>query len=76
MQRAGYEIGGEQLKTRPRGYSADHPRIELLRHKSLHAGRTDVSPPWLDTARTLDEVRGSWREFRPLVEWLTAAMAT
>ncbi len=76
MKRAGYEIGGEQLKTRPRGYSADHPRIALLRHKALHAGRTDVSPPWLDSARTFDEVRSSWRAFRPLVQWLTTATAT
>ncbi|HET8994096.1 MAG TPA: DUF2461 domain-containing protein [Rhodococcus sp. (in: high G+C Gram-positive bacteria)] len=76
LTRTGYEIGGDRLKTRPRGFSADHPRIELLRHRALHAGRTDVSPPWLDSARTLDEVRGAWRAFRPLVQWLTAATAT
>ncbi|MGN5238932.1 MULTISPECIES: DUF2461 domain-containing protein [unclassified Rhodococcus (in: high G+C Gram-positive bacteria)] len=76
LTRTGYEIGGDRLKTRPRGFSADHPRIELLRHRALHAGRTDVSPPWLDSARTLDEVRGAWRSFRPLVQWLTAATAT
>ena len=39
----GYEIGGEQLKTAPRGYDRDHPRIELLRHKQLFAGRTSAS---------------------------------
>ena len=32
-------IGGDRLKTTPRGYDADHPRIELLRHKSLTVGR-------------------------------------
>ncbi|MCK0089687.1 DUF2461 domain-containing protein [Rhodococcus sp. HNM0563] len=75
LTRTGYEIGGDRLKTRPRGFSADHPRIELLRHRALHAGRTDVSPPWLDSTRTLDEVRDAWRAFRPLVQWLTAATA-
>lgn len=28
------EIHGEQLKTAPKGYSKDHPEIELLRYKS------------------------------------------
>ncbi len=31
----GWSVGGDTLKTSPRGYDADHPRIELLRHKSL-----------------------------------------
>ena len=40
LERAGFEIGGEQLKTAPRGYDADHPRIDLLRRKQLFAGRS------------------------------------
>ena len=35
LQKAGVSIGGDRLKTTPRGYDADHPRIELLRHKTL-----------------------------------------
>src|SRR5690606_18174197 len=35
----GWEIGGELLKTAPRGYDRDHPRIHLLRHKQLFVGR-------------------------------------
>ncbi|HET8915938.1 MAG TPA: DUF2461 domain-containing protein, partial [Propionibacteriaceae bacterium] len=35
LERNGWTRGGETLKTRPQGYAADHPRIELLRHKSL-----------------------------------------
>ncbi|EME61914.1 hypothetical protein G352_18957 [Rhodococcus ruber BKS 20-38] len=76
LHRAGYEIGGERLKTRPRGVAEDHPRLDLLRHKSLTAARTHPSPEWIDTLRTLDEVRTAWRDVRPLVEWLTAATAT
>ncbi|UYP19891.1 DUF2461 domain-containing protein [Rhodococcus sp. Z13] len=76
LERAGYEIGGNRLKTRPRGVDPDHPRIELMRHRSIWAGRTEVSPPWIDSPRTLDEVRSAWREFRPLVRWLTEATAT
>ncbi len=44
MQSAGWRLGGETLKTSPRGYDADHPRIELLRHKSMTSARaTDSS---------------------------------
>lgn len=70
LERAGYEIGGDRLKSRPRGVAADHPRIELLRHRSIFAGRTEVSPPWIDSTRVLDEVRTAWRDFAPLVRWL------
>src|SRR5690606_33982787 len=73
LDRAGYAIDGDRLKSRPRGVAADHPRIELMRHRSIYAGRTEVSPPWIDTPRTLDEVRAAWREFTPLVRWLEAA---
>ena len=38
LTKAGWEIGGDQLKTAPRGYPADHKRIDLLRHKQLFAG--------------------------------------
>ncbi|MGW5072982.1 DUF2461 domain-containing protein [Rhodococcus sp. NPDC004095] len=69
LEAAGFEIGGETLKTAPRGYTADHPRIELLRHKSLTAGRLFTSPGWIDSKRTLKEVRSSWDAMRPLVDW-------
>ena len=66
----GWEIGGDRLKTTPRGYPADHPRIELLRHKQLFVGRSygfeaDALGPGL-----LDRVRADWQALRPLVEWL------
>ena len=31
---AGFEIAGEQVAATPRGFARDHPRIELLRHRS------------------------------------------
>src|SRR5690606_33851921 len=30
MEKAGWEVGGDRLKTSPRGWDADHPRIDLL----------------------------------------------
>src|SRR3954470_15567823 len=40
MQAAGWELGGDRLKTAPRGFDVDHPRIELLRHKSMTLGKS------------------------------------
>src|SRR2546422_225287 len=33
LEKGGYEVGGEALRTAPRGFRPDHPRIRLLRHK-------------------------------------------
>ena len=66
----GFEISGEQLKTAPRGYDREHPRIELLRHKQLFAGRELGFEPVVHTPELLDLVRDDWRAARPLVEWL------
>jgi hypothetical protein len=35
----GHEILGDVMKRIPRGYPADHPRADLLRHRSLLAAR-------------------------------------
>ncbi|MGO4204161.1 DUF2461 domain-containing protein [Rhodococcus sp. TAF43] len=73
LESAGYDIGGDRLATRPRGVAADHPRLDLLRHRSLTAGRNYGCPDWLGTADTADEVRHAWRAMRPLVDWFADA---
>jgi len=70
----GWHISGEQLKSAPRGHAADHPRIELLRHKQLFVGRT-YGVEGLNTPDVLDRVRTDWRELRPFVDWLAARTA-
>jgi uncharacterized protein (TIGR02453 family) len=68
---AGAAIGGEVLRTRPRGVPADHPRLELLRHRTLTAEEShDHVTPWLGTPAVAEEVRAAWRRMRPLVDWL------
>ncbi|MHB1008727.1 MAG: hypothetical protein ACYC1E_05650 [Propionibacteriaceae bacterium] len=46
------------------------PRIDLLRHKSLHLSRSYGFEPVIHTAELLDAVRTDWRTCRPRVEWL------
>ena len=67
---AGFEIGGVTLATVPRGYDKEHPRIALLRHKSLHVSRSYGFEPVIHTPQLLDAVRSDWTATRPLVEWL------
>ncbi|WP_327089920.1 DUF2461 domain-containing protein [Nonomuraea sp. NBC_01738] len=70
LRAAGYTIAGDRLKTRPRGVSPDHPRLDLLRHRSLYAGQRFEPEPWVHTPEVLDRVQTAWRAFGPLVEWL------
>ena len=70
LERRGWERGGETLRTSPRGWPADHPRIGLLRHKSLVVGRSYGFEDVIHTRALLDRVRADWRAARPLVEWL------
>jgi uncharacterized protein (TIGR02453 family) len=68
----GYVIEGAALKTRPRGYPPDHPRIGLLRRKELMAVTNLGTPDWLPTPDALDHVRQMWGQLRPLAEWVVA----
>lgn len=74
LEQGGYTLGGDKLKTRPKGYPIDHPRIELLRHKSLVLSRMFGTPDWLTTPRAATEIRGSWETLRPVVEWFGAVV--
>lgn len=67
---AGWTLGGDKLKTTPRGYDADHPRIELLRHRSMALGKSYGFDPVIHTAELLERVRDDWRAARPFVEWV------
>ncbi|MGZ4464568.1 MAG: DUF2461 domain-containing protein [Nocardioides sp.] len=73
-EKDGWEVGGEKLKTSPRGYEADHPRIDLLRRKQLFVGRP-YGFDGLDDPAIADRVREDWRALRPLVEWVATHAA-
>jgi uncharacterized protein (TIGR02453 family) len=67
----GLEVSGhEVLKTAPRGYPKDHPRIELLRYKGLIAWREWPVGPWLKTKRVKDRVIEFFNASAPLDAWL------
>jgi len=69
---AGLELYGEALRTAPRGFPRDHPRAELLRHRSLVAGKR------LERGRdgaitrdaALDHARATWAACAAMNAWL------
>jgi len=68
---AGLEVTGhEVLKTAPKGYPKDHPRIELLRYKGLITWREWPAAAWLGTRRAKDRLVEFFRLSKPLNEWL------
>jgi uncharacterized protein (TIGR02453 family) len=68
---AGLEVTGHDvLKTAPKGYPRDHPRIELLRHKGLITWREWPAGAWLGTPRAKDRVVEFFRQSKPINEWL------
>lgn len=58
------------LRTAPRGFPADHPRIELLRLKRLSVGHDDPPADWMWTPEAGDIIRGRWRVVSEWCSWL------
>jgi len=69
LEKAGWEIKGDRLATKPRGYDADHPRLDLLRYRSAYASRTWPPDDTLHERGLLSRVRTAWRALRPFNEW-------
>jgi uncharacterized protein (TIGR02453 family) len=62
--------GHDRLRSAPRGYPKDHPRLDLLRHKGLIAWKEWPAAAWLGTATAKRRVVEFLRGTRPLNEWL------
>lgn len=71
LRKAKADVGGhELLKTAPRGFTPDHPRIELLRADGLTAGWVHPPAAWLSTPKAAERVAAGWRAIAPLNDWL------
>jgi uncharacterized protein (TIGR02453 family) len=69
-ERDGLEVAGDALRTAPRGYPRDHPRIALLRRKSIIAGAGLRGDGGITRDAALAHVAGCWRAAAPLNAWL------
>ncbi|HEX6548300.1 MAG TPA: DUF2461 domain-containing protein [Candidatus Dormibacteraeota bacterium] len=71
MRAEGVEVGGpDQLRGAPKGYSAEHPRIDLLRLKNVVAMRHYEVGPWIASREALERIVSGFEGVRPLREWL------
>lgn len=72
-ERRKYSIAAiDSLKTAPRGYPKDHPRIELLRRKGLIAMKEFGAPKWIHTPGAAERIRDTWTGVADLCAWLDA----
>jgi uncharacterized protein (TIGR02453 family) len=70
LRRKGYTVSTHESSAGPpRGYANDHPRIELLKMKDIHAGRT-LEPAALSTPRALSLVKKVMKDLEPFNAWL------
>ncbi|WP_328999503.1 DUF2461 domain-containing protein [Kribbella sp. NBC_00709] len=75
LERDGFTITGDLLKRPLRGHRADHPRANLLRHKSLIATRPVGCDEWIHTPAAADHVLAAFTQLRPLSHWLLKNVA-
>jgi uncharacterized protein (TIGR02453 family) len=69
-QKAGLTLVEPALVRSPRGYAADHPRLRLLRCKSLTVSRRHALGPWLHRPEAGRTIRDELEAATPLVRWL------
>jgi uncharacterized protein (DUF2461 family) len=67
---AGLEFIGDSLNSAPRGYPRDHPRAELLKHRSLLAGRLMTNASGISRDDALDHVASTWQAAEAFTGWL------
>lgn len=73
LERRRLSIGAiSELKTAPRGYPKDHPRIELIRRKGLMMSKDFGAPKWLHTKQVAAKIRGVWEAGSEMNAWLDA----
>ncbi len=71
LRKDGYDVAAHQvLKTAPRGYPKDHPRIDLLQYKGIVMSRAWPVAAWLRTKKAKDRVVTCLSAARPLNDWL------
>jgi uncharacterized protein (TIGR02453 family) len=70
---AGIEVTShDRVKTAPRGYPKDHPRIDLLCMKGLIAWRQWPAGKWLATSQAKSRLLEFFTRAEPIQEWLNA----
>lgn len=75
LQERDSQITGNMMKRMPRGYPTDHPRANLLRHRSLTSELPLGCEDWLHTSEVVDHVLAAAAELRPFTSWFATVAA-
>jgi uncharacterized protein (TIGR02453 family) len=70
LERAGYKIGGEELKRVPPGFAQDHPRERLLKRKLLYIYKNFGLQPWLGSATARKQIVKVFKDAGTLNDWM------
>lgn len=65
----GWQLAGDVMKSKPRGFADDHPHLDLLRHRSIYVRKVWEPDDVLHEPGCLDRVRKSWRQLRDFNAW-------
>ncbi len=69
------ELGGQQLKTAPKGYPKDHPAIELLRYKSFVVTKSFTDEEAM-TPGFSEQVLKYFQATRPFFDYMSDVLTT
>jgi uncharacterized protein (TIGR02453 family) len=71
LEKAKIEVTGhDALKTAPKGYPKDHPRVDLLRQKGLIAWKHWPAGAWLGSVQAKKRVVDLLHAAQPMCGWL------
>lgn len=66
----GLSLAAAELKRAPRGYTADHPRLDRLRLKQITVSRRHPLRRWLHQPECDRRVKADLESATPLVRWI------
>jgi len=68
-------LEGEQLKTTPKGFDADHEAIDLLRYKQFVLRKRFTDAEVLDP-HFVDQVNDTFKNMRPFLDYMSEVLST
>ena len=73
LERSGLRLGAmDELKTAPRGFPKDHPRIDFLRRKGLYVAQEWPLAKWMHTRQVVTKISNTWKVSEEVTDWLDA----
>jgi len=69
------ELGGEQLKTAPRGFDKDHPEVDLLRYKQFLLMHTFTDKEVMTPGFT-QRLSDTFKPMRPFFDFMSEVLTT